>query len=193
MESRIFKHNTEELKMKRFKGLNVKRLNNKGVALVMALIIGLAVLVIATGIIYFIIQSTIMSGAGKRYTTASEAADGAVEVMKDAINLILMGESIGSLLNNNCDEGYTLVDAVLTENLPCTTTLNLSGTALFTDYNATITVMRLYSATIPGGRLEFARAGGGAPTTGVYFRINTVVTGPGGTTAESSALYRYTM
>jgi hypothetical protein len=182
--------------MKRFKGLKVQRLNEKGVALVMALIIGLAVLVIATGIIYFIIQSTIMSGAGKRYTTASEAADGAVEVMKDGINLILMAESIGTLLNTTCNEGYPLddlYDAVLTENLPCTVTLNLPGTAPFTDYNATITVERLYSATIPGGRIEFARAGGGAPTTGVYFRINTVVTGPGGTTAESSALYRYTM
>lgn len=192
MESCILKHNTEEPEMKKFKGLKVKRLNEKGVALVMALIIGLSVLVIATGIIYFIIQSTIMSGAGKRYTTASEAADGAVEVMKDAINLILDTEPVGTLLNNNCDEGYTLVDAVLTENQPCTTTLNLPAETPFTDYTANITVMRLYRSSIPGSRIEFAKAGGGAPTTGVYFRINTVVTGPGGTTAESSALYRCT-
>lgn len=191
MEGCLFKHNAEESEMKGLKGLKVKRLNEKGIALVMALIIGLVVLVILTGIIYFVIQSVAMSGAGKRYATASEAADGAVEVMKDAVNLILMGEPVSPLLivdTNNC-----LVNAAFTDNQSCTTTITLPGPNLFTGFTADITVERLYSKELPGGRLEFARAGGGVPATGIYYRINTVVTGPGGTRAESSALYRYTM
>jgi len=39
---------------------------NKGVALVMTLILSLAGLVLATALIYFLMQSTAMSGAGKR-------------------------------------------------------------------------------------------------------------------------------
>lgn len=191
MEGCLFQHNTEESEMKGLKGLKVKGLDEKGIALIMALIIVLAVLVIFTGIIYFVIQSVAMSGAGKRYATASEAADGAVEVMKDAINLILMGEPVDALPivdTNNC-----LVDATFTDNQSCTTSLTLPGPDLFTGFTANITVERLYSKELPGGRLEFARAGGGVPAIGVYYRINTVVTGPGGTRAESSALYRYTM
>lgn len=173
--------------MKWFKGLN-----EKGIALVMALVISLAAMLLIVSTLYFIIQSTGMSGAGKRYATASEAADGAVEVMKDAINLILMGESTPSLPVVDAATPC-LVNSVLTENISCTTTLTLPA-GLFTDYTATITFMRLYSVTLPGGRLEFARAGTGAsPTTGIYYRINTIVTGPGGTRAETSALYRYVL
>jgi hypothetical protein len=166
--------------------------NEKGIALIMALIIGLVALVILTGIIYFVIQSVAMSGAGKRYATASEAADGSVEVMKDAINLILMGEPVSSLPIVDASPPC-LVNSILTEGVSCTTTLTLPGPNLFTGFTANITVERLYSKELPGGRLEFAGPGGGAPTTSVYYRINTVVTGPGGTRAESSALYRYTM
>lgn len=189
MESYYFEHNSEKHKMKRFNGLSLKRLNESGIALVMALIIGLAVLALATGIIYFVIQSTGMSGAGKRYATASEAADGAVEVMKDSINLVMMGESV-SLLPLVDSSPPCLVDAIFTDNQRCTNTLTLPG--VVGNYNATIVLTRLYSSAIPGGRIEFSRAGGGAPTTAIYYRINTVVTGPNGTRAETSALYRFT-
>jgi hypothetical protein len=156
--------------MKMPNNLKPKRLNERGIALIMALIIGLAVLALATGIIYFVIQSTGMSGAGKRYATASEAADGAVEVMKDSINLILMGESVSAL--PIVDGSSCLTNAIFTDNQSCTTTLTLPG--IGGDYNATIGIMRLYSSAIPGGRIEFARAGGGAPTTAIYKRINNV-------------------
>ena len=70
---------------------------------------------------------------------------------------------------------------------------DMTSSSLFNDYNAQITVMRLYTSWLPGSRLEFPLAGGGAPTTAVYFRINTLVKGPGGTRAETSALYRYVL
>jgi hypothetical protein len=164
---------------------------DKGVALVIALVISLAVtlLILSTG--YFIIRSTGMSGAGKRYTTASEAADGAVEVMKDGINLIMMGEPVSSLPVVDASPPCIL-NAVLNENVSCTASLNLSGTNLFDTFQANITVTRLYASPLPGSRIEFARAGGGAPSTAVYFRIETMVTGPGGTRAETAALYRFT-
>ena len=164
----------------------------RGVALVAALMISLSVMLLIVSTVYFVLHSTSMSGAGKRYVTASEAADGAVEVMKDSIHLIIMGEPVSSLPIVDSSPPC-LVDSVLSEQTSCTTSLTLPGSSLFSDYNAQITVMRLYASWLPGSRLEFARAGGGAPTTAVYFRINTVVKGPGGTRAETSALYRYVL
>lgn len=191
MEGYLLRHNTEESKMKKFNAFRVKRLNERGIALVMALIIGLVVFGIVTGLIYFIIQSVSISGAGKRYTTASEAADGAIEVMKDGIHLVFFGEPVPGIINDN---NGCLINAVLTDNQTCQNiSLTLPGPDLSTDFTAIVTVERLYSSTLPGARVEFARAGGGVPTTGVYYRLGAVVTGPGGTRAESSALYRYTM
>ena len=160
----------------------------QGIALVIALMISLAVMVLIISTLYFVTQSASMSGAGKRYATASEAADGAVEVMKDAVNLILVGEPVDSLPIADNDPPC-LLNAVFSDDQSCTTTLTLPGTV--GDFNASIVIMRLYSSPIPGGRIEFARAGGGAPTTAIYYRINTIVTGKGGTRAETSALYRY--
>lgn len=163
--------------------------NDKGIALVMALVISLVVMLTITGVLYFIIQSTTMSGAGKRYATAAEAADGAVEVMKDAINLMMVGDSIAALPIVD-GPPPCLVNAILSENQICTTTITLPGTV--SGFTATVVVERLYSSTLVGGRIEFAR-GGGAPTTGVFYRINTTVAGPAGTSAETTALYRLTM
>lgn len=168
---------------------NSKLQNERGIALVISLMISLVVMLTIIGVLYFIIQSTTMSGAGKRYATAAEAADGAVEVMKDAVNLIMVGEPISTLPIVD-DTPPCLLNAVLTENQICTTTINLPGTV--SGFTATVVLERLYSSTLSGGRLEFAR-GGGAPTTGVYYRINTVVAGASGTSAETTALYRFTM
>lgn len=207
MESRFIRHNAKEsevnMRDRRQKTRSNRRAvrnrkhprfrNEKGIALVMALVISLVVMLIITGVLYFIIQSTTMSGAGKRYATAAEAADGAVEVMKDTINLIMVGESVSYITSTlPVVDAATpcLLDAVLTENQICTTTITLPGTV--SGFTATVVFERLYSSTLPGGRLEFAR-GGGAPTTGIYYRINTVVAGAGGTRAETTALYRLAM
>lgn len=211
MESRFIRHNAKESevnmksqkpevrsqnlnKNSKLQTPNSKLRNERGIALVMALVISLVVMLIITGVLYFIIQSTTMSGAGKRYATAAEAADGAVEVMKDTINLIMVGESVSYITSTlPVVDAATpcLLDAVLTENQICTVTITLPGTVR--GFTATVVFERLYSSTLPGGRLEFAR-GGGAPTTGIYYRINTVVAADaGGTRAETTALYRLAM
>jgi len=159
-----------------------------GIALVMALIITLVVFLMVGSTMYMITQSTSISGAGKRYNTASEAADGSVEIMKDAINLLLYGEPVGNLPLANTSN---LVNAITELNQPTTVSLNLSGTALFSKYAAEITVERLAVRALPGGRLEFARSAGGAGGTAIFYRISTVVTGPGNTKAETTALYRF--
>ncbi len=186
MEATIIKCNAKEYEMR-----------EKGTALITALLISATILIIATGVLYFINQSITMSGAGRRYTTAEEAADGAIEAVKDTINLVNWTEPIpgGLFTTVNCDEVYIPAEDNLTfaiQNLttPCTTTIALPGT--IGNYTATITVERLYTKELPGGRLEFARSAGGPPATAIFYRITTIVTGPDNTMAENAVLYRYT-
>lgn len=168
--------------------------NEKGVALIVALLMSLTIMAMVTGVIYFITQSTTMSGAGKRYATAEDAADGAVNVVKDTINLALWGEPVAAVFPNSgaCDSGTAadIVSAVLTDGSTCSTAINLPG-EINQFFTANVTVERLYSIILPGGRLEFARSAGGVASTAIYYRITTRVTGPAGTSAENSALYRF--
>ena len=158
----------------------------KGVALVTALLVSLGIMCIIMGVLYFLTISTGISGAGKRYATASEAADGAVEVMKDAISLISTGESVSSLPIVD-DKPPCLVEAVIEGDQSCSVGLTLPGMGILNDYKATITVMRLYSLDLPGTSLDFLGTKGSA----VYYRINTIVSGPANSKAETSVLYRY--
>jgi len=162
--------------------------NQSGIALLMALIITVVVFLMVGSTMYMITQSTSISGAGKRYATASEAADGSVEVMKDAINLLLYGEPVTNLPLGNTGN---LVNAITELNQPTTVSINLPASAFFSKYTASITVERLAVRALPGGRLEFARSAGGAGGTAIFYRISTVVTGPGNTKAETTALYRF--
>lgn len=70
------------MKDKRKKGLN-----DKGIALVTALILSLLALVIATATIYMLLQSTEISGLKKRYTSALGASKGATEATALLISL----------------------------------------------------------------------------------------------------------
>ncbi len=54
--------------------------NDKGIALVLALLLSLIALAILSALIYFVTQGTEMSGYLKRYRTAGEAAKGAVQL-----------------------------------------------------------------------------------------------------------------
>lgn len=163
--------------------------NESGMALVMALIITLVVFLLIMSTVYVTTTSTRISGAGKRYASASEAADGAVEAMKDAINLITYGDPINSLTLFTNTEG--LANALSQLNAPTKVKLNLPGNSFLQTYTAEIIVERLYSQAIPGGRLEFARSAGGSGGTAVYYKINAVVTGPNNSRAETTALYRF--
>jgi hypothetical protein len=158
----------------------------KGVALVAALLVSLGIMCIIMGALYFLTISTGISGAGKRYATASEAADGAVEVMKDAISLISTGEPVSSLPIID-GKPPCLVEAVIEGNQSCSVVLTLPGKGILNDYKATISVMRLYSLHPPGASLDFLGPRGSA----VYYRINTIVSGPANSKAETSVLYRY--
>jgi hypothetical protein len=168
--------------------------NNRGVALVMALIISVAIMAMVTGMLYVVNQNTKISGAGKRYTTAEEAADGAINVVKDTVNLALWGDldAVNSLFSGACDNdsGSSMSSAILSENVPCTKSLTLPNT-VNDHFQATITAERLYSISMPGSRIEFAKSAGGVPGTAIFFRITSVVTGPKNTRAETSALYRF--
>ena len=164
---------------------------DRGIALVAALVITLAVILLITGTLYVVTQSTVMSGAGKRYATAAEAADGAIEVMKAAIRLVSQGESVAALPVADATPSC-LVDAILfDENSPCTTTLSLPGADLLHNFTATVTVTRLYASPIPGSRIEFPKSTSGLPSLAIYYKISAIVTGAGGARAETSALFRY--
>lgn len=164
----------------------------RGIALVMALIITLVVFIMIGSTMYVIMNATKMSGAGRRYASASEAADGGVEVMKDAINLVMYGTPISSLPQPfDTSTTANLAEALTLPNKPTKVTMNLAGTYLDQRYTVELTVERLYSMAIPGGRVEFGRSAGGSGGTSIFFRINAVVKGPNNTRAETTAVYRF--
>lgn len=169
--------------------------DQRGIALVMALMISAAIMAMIIGTLILIDRSTEISGTGRVYGTAEEAADGAVNIMKDAVNLAMWGEPMASVFPSAgaCSSGSvaTLDAAALLDGSVCVTSIDLTGTGLNTRYTATVTLERLYSVIPPGARLEFSRAAGGASSALIFFRITTRVVGPNNTTAENSVLYRF--
>jgi len=159
---------------------------DRGIALVAALLVSLGIMCIVMGALYLLTISTGISGAGKRYATASEAADGAVEVMKDVISLVSAGENISSIPVVE-DKSPCLVEAIIEGGQSCSVNLTLPATGILSSYKARITVARLYSLDLPGTSIDFLRSKGSA----VYYRIETIVSGPANSTAETSVLYRY--
>jgi Tfp pilus assembly protein PilX len=169
---------------------------SRGVALVTALIVVLIAFMLIMSTLYLITGSTTMSGAGKRYATAQEAADGSVQVLKECIWLMNQSKPVDTLPVTVAD-GSNLVDAVFKEGTSgqyaATVKLTLPGTELSSAYEATVTVERLFTKTLPGGRIEFGRSAGSAGSTAIYYRIKATVSGKNDATkAESSCLYRYT-
>jgi Tfp pilus assembly protein PilX len=166
--------------------------NERGVALVIALIVSLAVMAMVTGMLYFTDQSTKISGAGRAYATADQAADGAVDVLKDTINLTLLGVAPADLFAaGGLDHLQSAILATSSPGAVETATLTLPD-SLGGHFTATVSVQRLFSVSLPGSRLEFARSGGSVASTAIYFRITAKVVGPNNkATAESSALYRF--
>ncbi|MEK6698005.1 MAG: hypothetical protein AABZ10_03075 [Nitrospirota bacterium] len=176
--------------------MNSKLKADGGVALVTALIITAVVFLLIMSSLYVITSSTSISGAGKRYATASEAADGAVELAKDTISLTWRIEDLPSIIPTGACEGgpsYDLSYAVQNLNSPCTKTITLPGT-MNEYYKATVTIVYLYSAGQAGSRIEFPpRFVGGMSGVGLYYKITTIVRDTKkNTSAENSVLYRFT-
>jgi hypothetical protein len=170
--------------------MNMRKREPEGIALVTAMLVSLAISLLILSTLYFVVHSTALSGSGKRYATAVEAADGSVEVMKNAIKLLLSGEPVDDLPIED-EDPPCLLGAVMNENSTCTVALTLPATGFLKDYSVRITVMRLHSSALPGSTLQFPPAGGGIPASATYFRINSVASGAGGSRAETSALYRH--
>jgi Tfp pilus assembly protein PilX len=175
--------------------MNSKLKADSGVALVAALIITAVVFLLIMSSLYVITSSTSISGAGKRYATASEAADGAVELAKDTITLTWRTEDLPSIVPaGNCeDKAYDLSYAVQNLNNPCTKTITLPGT-MNVGYDAKVTIEYLYLTGQAGSRIEFPpRFVGGMSGVGLYYKITTIVKDTKkNTTAENSVLYRFT-
>ena len=177
-------------------------MNDSGIALVMALIITLVVFLLVASTLYVVIQSTKMSGTQKYYKTACEASDGAVEIMKDAINAFsyASGDVPSLLSSSSCLKG-----AVIVGGPPCKITFNLPSSMSAT-FDASVTVTRLYVTAMPGGTLEFSSSRSFGGKTAIYYRIQTNVFGPkvsdgfGGftqqqnsSTCENSVVFRQTV
>jgi len=172
--------------------------SESGIALVLALIMSLAIMAMAAGVLYFVNQSTHISSAGKNYTTASGAADGAVNLMKDVINLTLRADpdlanllaqvtpvaqvtSVGSPV---CViETAVINNDTWNEGTPCVSTVDMGN-----GFIATISLAHLYKLGL--GTLEFASSTG-TGTSATFYKISVQVTGPNNASADSSMLYRF--
>ncbi len=160
--------------------------NERGIALATALLMSLVIMLMVVGTYYFTSQATKISGLGKAYATADEAAAGAVDIVKDSINSAFNAGGISSLFPS----GNNFTTALYNTGTVCNTSVTLPS-SLGGQFTANITLERLFSRSIPGSRLEFARAAGGAPGTAIYYRITARVTGPNDTSAENSVFYRF--
>jgi hypothetical protein len=82
-------------------GFRIKILNEKGIALVMVLILAMISLAIVSAMLFMATQGTVISGAQKFYGTAEEASTGAAELStlylstKGTFNLLSVGITSG--------------------------------------------------------------------------------------------------
>jgi hypothetical protein len=167
----------------------------KGIALVMALIISLVAFLMVGTTLYLVTQSTTMSGAGKLYESAEAAGDGAMDVMKEYIKEVNREVTtlpqVFTTTDGRCEgQSYTLRDVIANVvHGDCEVSLVLPGVS--GAYTSTIMVRRLYAKRPPGSRIVFAEIAGPASKVGVFYRIVTRVEGPNNAVAENVAVYRY--
>ena len=103
--------------------LEIKNLNEKGIALIMVLIFSMIALAMVSAMIFMITQGTVISGAQKFYSTAEEASTGAAELStlylstRGTFNLVGVGIALGcncgdpliTTDNNDLQAGGTMV------------------------------------------------------------------------------------
>ncbi len=160
--------------------------SQRGIAMVFALILSLTIMALAAGVLYFVNQSSQMSGAGKMYATASEAADGTVNLMKDVITkTIRADETLDTLIANT---GLTDTTVCLTPTILGSTLAPCPMSVLLGAYTANIALTFL--SRLPKGSIEFADQNGTSSVVTSY-KINVAVVGPDNTSAEDSVLYRF--
>lgn len=165
--------------------------NQKGVALVFALVITAAVLVTALGVLYFIDQATGMSGAGKRYKTAAEVSDGVVDISKHVINRVSAGDPVPDGIfdpaNIACIE-----EAIAGMRESCNDVQVMLPGLVGTQFRAELSLEILFEGALAEARIQFPPVAGGAPGVGVFHRVRTRVRdGRNNTVTENAAVYRY--
>ncbi len=159
------------------------RHGEKGIALVTALIITLVVFLLVGSVWYATMKSTRMSS--HIYADACEAADGAIQMSKDAINQAMVGDPAPSVFSgtfSNC-----LRNNVTTVNATCTSQLTLPGT--MGDFTASVNLTPIFQGNIRLATTRFPPSSTGN-TSSVFYRIVTVVTGPGNAQCENAVVYR---
>jgi Tfp pilus assembly protein PilX len=180
--------------------------SQRGIALVMALIITLVIFMMVATTLYMVTQGTRGSGQGTVYHTACEAADGSVLIVAEAIerkiaeNTVPLPPNLGLLftpgpapgplfdpcLQNAVNEGLDLIPGQAT----CNATLVLAG--LTGSYAAVVTAQRLFPKQIPGSATSYTRGPGMSDySKAIIFRITTNVSGPKNATCENMAVYRH--
>lgn len=170
--------------------------SQKGVALLMALIITMIVFLMVATAMYVVMEGSGISGQRLVYRTACEAADGSVAILKEAIEwkiqeknqalpLPLQGVLSGTF--DNCLNNTVYTDAAVCSN----TGFSLPGIA--GSYSANVDIVRLFNKAIPGSGITTTRGPQtpGGTSNGVFFRIHTRVLGPRNTSCENTVVYRY--
>jgi hypothetical protein len=193
--------NTGSINQKTVETSSVRSLftSQKGIALVMALIITLVVFLLVMSTLYVIMQGTGISGLKLAYTTACEAADGGVEIAKDAIEQTLKSPSmpvanVFDALFSACMQQAVLVNGQICTTLPpAGGHLILPGT--MGPYTADVTVRRLFAKVIPGAAVKMtAGPRRGTGTIAIFFRIDVIATERvKNTTCENAAIYRHVL
>src|SRR4030067_1587792 len=87
-----------DIKCGTFQNLHSKIRNEKGIALVMVLVLSAIILIIMAGLIYMLTTGTQLSGMQKRYKTALEAGIGGADITYQVIALRGETSSTSSLL-----------------------------------------------------------------------------------------------
>ena len=160
--------------------------SQRGIALVLALIFSLTVMALAAGVLYFVSESSKMASAGKLYATASQAADGAINLTKDLITkTIRADDTLIDLIaaTGLSDPANCLTHAILGVNAdPCALQVVMGP------YLTTTQLTYLYR--LPKGSIEFANQSG-VSSVETFYKIQVSSTGPDNSAAEDSVLYRY--
>jgi hypothetical protein len=158
--------------------------NNKGVTLIIVLVLSAVALVIVAGLLYMITEGTKISGSTKRYKTALEAAKAGTDVVVQVINNSAGGAtaSIGPLVINTSNVNRLFNTVVGKLNIP---TSQWAAQGYDTSINIDTTNANLYD-------LWFDLGGGGdplnpAPVYRVYAKVTD--TAPGNSSRNKSVIH----
>jgi len=96
--------------------------NERGVALVMALIFSLIVLATVSALLYLVTQGTMMSGYQKRYQTSLEASRGAVDMVSKEVLTKVIGQALSASLLDTAKSSLKTAYSQVGLDFPTTTT-----------------------------------------------------------------------